>query len=118
MSCFHFIYYDSLLSALPVFLVLTYAEWRAPTFNLRPIVLVLVAFLIVYELAFAWLAIDATIAAGFLTPEGSEPSKWLISTKQHGTPWDTFALLAMWAYCGCRTGTEARESAGAGWLKE
>ena len=29
LTCFHFIYYDSLLAALPVFLLLTHANWQA-----------------------------------------------------------------------------------------
>jgi hypothetical protein len=103
LSCFHFIYYDSLLSALPVFLVLTRARWRPPGLNLPLFTLAIVIFLVVYELAFAWLGIEASVTFGFLSREGSPPILWLISTKQHGTPWDTFALLALWAYCGVRT---------------
>jgi hypothetical protein len=103
LSCFHFIYYDSLLSALPVFLVLTQAHWSPPGFNLSPFVLAVVTFLVVYELAFVWLGIDVSITFGFLTPQHSTPTKWLLSTRQPGTPWDTFALLALWAYCGLST---------------
>jgi hypothetical protein len=99
-SCFHFIYYDSLLSALPVFLLLTHTQWKWPSLHLNPFVLAIVAFLVIYELAFAWLAIDATVTVNVISSE-----KWHLSTKQHGTPWDTFALLALWAYCGIRTVT-------------
>ena len=103
LSCLHFIYYDSLLSAWAVFLLVTHARWQSPTFNLRPTVFILVSFLIVYELAFSWLSIDATVSFGFLTPEGSPPVHAMFSTKQRGTPWDTFALLILWGYCGVRT---------------
>lgn len=96
-SCFHFIYYDSLLSALPVFLLLTHAQWKWPSLNLHPFVFIVVAFLVIYELAFSWLAIDATFTVGVISSE-----KWHISTRQHGTPWDAFALLALWAFCGIR----------------
>lgn len=100
LCCFHFIYYDSLLSLFPVFLLLTNARFELPTFHLRPFVLAVVAFLVVYELAFAWLAIEGTMAFGGLATEGASPPRMLFSTKQHGTPWDTFALLALWAFCG------------------
>lgn len=100
LCCFHFIYYDSLLSAFPVFLLLTHARFELPTFRLRPYVLGVVAFLVVDELAFAWLGLEATMAIGGLAAEGASAPRLLFSTKQHGTPWDTFALLSLWAYCG------------------
>jgi hypothetical protein len=36
---------------------------------------------------------------------GGLPTSWelrpiKVSTRQAGTPWDTFGLLAIWAYCG------------------
>lgn len=98
--CFHFIYYDSLLSLFPVFLLVTQARFELPTFHLRPFVLAAVAFLIIYELAFAWLAIEGTMAFGGFASDSASPPRVLFSTKQHGTPWDTFALLMLWAYCG------------------
>jgi arabinofuranan 3-O-arabinosyltransferase len=114
LTCYHFIYYDSLLAALPVFLLVTRAQWTAPRFNLRPFVLTIVVFLSICELAFAWLAIDASMTVGLFTPEGAKPVVIEVSTKQRGTPWDTFALLALWGYCGVNTltgrGTDARES--------
>jgi hypothetical protein len=30
------------------------------------------------------------------------PNTFTFSTGQHGTPWDTFVLLGLWAYCGVR----------------
>src|SRR5262249_31085803 len=74
LTCFHFIYYDSLLAALPVFLLLTHAEWRAPRFNLRPFVLITVVFLFVYELAFSWLAVDASVTIGLFTADDAKPT--------------------------------------------
>jgi hypothetical protein len=103
LTCFHFIYYDSVLAALPVFLLLTYARWRAPYFNLRPFVLATVVFLFVYELSFSWLAIDASVTVGLFTSDEAKPTIVELSTRQRGTPWDTFALLGLWGYCGWHT---------------
>jgi hypothetical protein len=147
-SCFHFIYYDTLLAALPVSLLLLeprrflrpvlLAVTPAPAelagyFGPRPMcepppeptavaagprtvavmnsaVLTLVGLLILFEQSFHALAIHATVSVGALPSDGAFPNPVRFSTEQHGTPWDTFLLLALWAYCGARVlmGTENR----------
>ena len=51
-----------------------------------------------YEQVVMHLKIDFTITAA--TAWGMRPIQF--STRQAGTPWDTFGLLAIWAYCGVR----------------
>ncbi len=139
-SCFHFIYYDCLLAALPVLLLLT--EPRrflrpvllatapappelAPYFAPRPLrapppapapitagprsaavlnsfVLTAVALLILIEQAFPNLGVEASVSLAGLASNGPLPRLYKFSTLQQGTPWDTFTLLALWAYCGAR----------------
>jgi hypothetical protein len=104
LTCYHFVYYDSLLAALPVFLLLTDARCEWPTLHLPPFVFVIVAFLAAYELAFAWLDLGWTIP---LHLGDSVPAVEIgLSTKQNGTPWDTLALMALWIYCAV-TGRES-----------
>jgi hypothetical protein len=139
-SCFHFIYYDAALAALPVALLLTdprrflrpvvvaaapvpdeLAHYYAPrplgepppaptgikveprlAAVLNSAVLTFVALLILVEQSFNNLALRASVSVGLLPSSWSLPRPLIFSTEQHGTPWDTFLLLALWAYCGVR----------------
>jgi hypothetical protein len=116
LSCFHFIYYDALLAAFPVALLFSdtrhymqpvrldvvgddVATDRPRTLRLlNSFVLNCLALLALYEQALMHLKIDFAITAA--TELGLRPIQF--STRQAGTPWDTFGLLALWAYCGVR----------------
>jgi hypothetical protein len=85
-SCFHFIFYDSLLATVPTVLLFTdpgrYANlprsWRAlPGWLWRQAPLLLLAFTMLgtYVMNLIWL-------------------------NGHGPPIDTYAALALWAWCG------------------
>jgi hypothetical protein len=137
-SCFHFIYYDTLLALLPITLLLTdprrfvtpilLAITAAPPrltafFAPRPVaslpgpapapitppstavlnsfVLTVVTVLIVLEQFAGDLDITASVSFGRMK-EGVMPNPLKFTTGQSGTPWDTFLLLALWAYCGAR----------------
>jgi hypothetical protein len=65
---------------------------------LNSFVLTAIAALIVIGEVLPGLAAEATVTVAAI-PE-LRPLKF--STLQHGTPWDTFVLLALWAYCGVR----------------
>lgn len=134
-TCFHFIYYDSLLAVLPVTMLIAdpqrfvrpiiLAVSPAPPglaryFSPRPMsdplseefvrtaprtaavlnsfVLTALAALLVIGLAFPGWDVGATVSVGAL--ERLRPLTF--STGQHGTPWETFVLLALWVYCGVR----------------
>jgi hypothetical protein len=138
-SCFHFIYYDSLLALLPVTLLLTeprrfirpiiLAATPAPPelaayYDPRPLaglppptavpagprttavlnsfVLTAVALLLFVEQTLPNLNARATVSVGMIATGRSVPNTFTFSTGQHGTPWDTFVLLGLWAYCGVR----------------
>jgi hypothetical protein len=139
-SCFHFLYYDSLLAALPVSLLLLepgrflrpvvlaatpLPDEAAKTFATRPLrdsipepvradigpravavlnsaVLTFVALLLLIERSFNYVGVVATVSIGALPTDGAFPNPLKFSTHQHGTPWDTFVLLGLWAYCGAR----------------
>ncbi len=66
--------------------------------HLPPFVFATVAFLVTYELAFAWLDLEWTIPIRF--DVSCSEAGFALSTKQNGTPWDTLALIALWVYCG------------------
>jgi hypothetical protein len=138
-SCFHFIYYDSLVCMFPLTLLLSDtrrfispvllvvsagpSRW-AGYFGPRPIgilptpanmtagaaavavlnsfVLTAFALLLVIEQSFSTLNIEAKVHVGMISPESTFPNPLRISTGQAGTPWDTFVLLGLWAYCGAR----------------
>jgi arabinofuranan 3-O-arabinosyltransferase len=112
LSCFHFIYYDVLLAAFPVGLLLSDPRHYSRPVRLnvsgrdpdkpRPLVLLnsfvlnCLALLVLYEQVVMHLKIDIAITAA--TAWGLRPIQF--STRQAGTPWDTFVLMALWAYCG------------------
>jgi hypothetical protein len=137
-SCFHFIYYDTLLAALPVGLLLTdprrfaqpvvlsvirpppaLSSWFAgrpldvmpseavtnvaatQTGVLNSFVLTAVVVLLLTEQVIGGAGIRASVAFGFI-PESIAPYPFKLSTGFYGTPWDTFILLGLWAYCGVR----------------
>jgi arabinofuranan 3-O-arabinosyltransferase len=138
-TCFHFIYYDSLLAAFPAVLLLTDPQrFLRPTlltispvprelaaaYSARPVegvpqpavvaaspmnsailnsfVLTAVALLIFIEQGFSNLDVHASVSVGMLPSNGVVPNPLTFSTSQGGSPWDTFVLLALWAYCGAR----------------
>jgi hypothetical protein len=136
-SCFHFMFYDELLTALPVFLLFTepeiylklrflglfrpggsfahdagaYYEPRlAATYpgNARDesrIVgvvnnptLTLLALFALAALLVPSLAITVSVSVPGLHPHLPMPLRY--TAGMPGTPWDTFCLLALWAWCG------------------
>jgi hypothetical protein len=119
LSCFHFIYYDVLLAALPVALLLADPHRyllpvqvkllaadepndRNKTLRLvNSFVLNCLGLLVLYEQVLMPLQLDFAITIGCL-PTGWNVRPIHLSTRQAGTPWDTVGLLAIWAYCGIR----------------
>jgi hypothetical protein len=134
-SCFHFIYYDSLLAVLPITMLVAeprrfvrpillavapapaaLARYFGPRQAAEPCakavvlaspltaavlnssVLTALAALILIEQAFTNLDGHATVSVGVFP----RLRPLAFSTGQSGTPWDTFVLLALWAYCGVR----------------
>jgi hypothetical protein len=71
---------------------------------LNSFVLTAVALLILIEQSFGLLNISASVSVGLIPEEYHKfvlsPMKF--STGQSGTPWDTFVMLALWAFCGAR----------------
>jgi hypothetical protein len=80
----------------------TVAAGPRSTAVLNSAVLTIVALLIVVEQTFNNLSVNATVSIGALPSHGAFPNVLRFSTQQQGTPWDTFTLLALWAYCGAR----------------
>jgi len=97
LSCFHFMYYDVLLAVLPVYLLLedNFGASRGrkpPEFH----------------------AVAGTISGGlrprlallallFLVPHTADGIDYLVTNGKpifHSPPFDTFCLLALWAWCG------------------
>jgi hypothetical protein len=69
-SCFHFIFYDALVAALPVLLLFSRRPWpRVPAAILAAVI----------GLVYLTNALDPTCK---------------------GPPWDTYGLLLIWAWCG------------------
>jgi hypothetical protein len=157
-TCYHFIYYDSLLAVFPITLLLTEprrfirpvllavapvprgltayfaphrlnnvpapaAVWVAPSTAaiLNSFVLTAVALLILNEQGFGNLGLAASVSAGPAPKiewlQAIIPTNELLqvpmkfSAGQAGTPWDTFIMLALWAYCGARVLMESSEDA-------
>jgi hypothetical protein len=89
-------------SAVPV------GPWTAAVLN--SFVLTAVALLVFIEQTLPNLDFQGSLSVGLLTNTAAMPSaiRELVanplrfSTAQAGTPWDTFVLLALWAYCGAR----------------
>jgi hypothetical protein len=77
LLCYHFMYYDALLAALPVALLFTgpgpLRDRRVPL-----------------------LALGALLAF-------ENPLRALLGVGDSGQPWSTYVLLALWAWCGWRT---------------
>jgi len=78
---------------------------------LNSAVLTFVALLILIEQTFNNMAIDATVLIARLPTTGPFPNPLKFSTQQHGTPWETFVLLGLWAYCGARVLRRGSEAA-------
>ena len=63
-----------------------------------------VALLILIEQAFPNLSVEASVSLAGLASNAPVPRLYKFSTLQQGTPWDTFTLLALWAYSTHGTG--------------
>jgi hypothetical protein len=137
-TCFHFIYYDTLLALFPMSLLLanprrftrptllaatrvpdTWASCFSPrpadetpgpipvlisiraTAVLNSFVLTALVLLLLNEYVFGAASIRASVSFGFV-PEKIAPYPLKFLTGFFGTPWDTFILLALWAYCGAQ----------------
>lgn len=68
---------------------------------LNSFVLTAIVLLILNEQAISSLDVQASVMLGRVSKE-VVPQPLRISTGSLGTPWDTFILLALWAYCGVR----------------
>lgn len=117
LSCFHFMYYDVLLAALPVSVLFTEPKryLMSDSYLLVPtadgkqsvgvllfnsFVLTILVYLLVVEFTFPWLGLEATITADLLKLGQETPPALKLTTHQRGTPWHTFGLLALWGWCG------------------
>jgi hypothetical protein len=69
---------------------------------LNSAVLTIVFLLLLIEQTLNAWAITVTVSIGLLASNGPIPNTLKFSTFQNGTPWDTFLLLLLWAYCGIR----------------
>jgi arabinofuranan 3-O-arabinosyltransferase len=84
LSCFHFMYYDALISAAALFVLSAAREARRSRF--------------------AW----ACVAVGFAFENALNALRWEVAVAgvRFDTtvrfPWDTFALLALWAWAAAR----------------
>ena len=174
MLCFHFMYYDSLLSSLAVFVLLSepkrliqpllatfqrsgdalpldafsaaYFEPRMAkthpdlvespnaarrTWVANSFLLYFVLLLITVQHLFPWMDVKATFEAGRLPLQAKttnidgqtsyvvnngkteyRPKQLQLTTSGYGPPWDTFALMGLWLWCGVRALRQhAREEA-------
>jgi hypothetical protein len=75
-----------------------------------PVLTIVVLLLLIEQTLNAW-AVTVTVSIGALATNGPVPNTLKFSTLQNGTPWDTFLLLLLWAYCGARIliGTQGRD---------
>jgi hypothetical protein len=141
LGCFHFMYYDILLTALPVLLLLMdYRAFLRPrmlavqdvahahlsaTFLpnagtkekrlvmaaaqverggicvLNSLTLTLIALLAVSDSFFPYWGIDVSVSIPWLK-DGPIPTPLKYSMAVAGTPWSTFCIVALWAWCGWR----------------
>ena len=92
LSCFHFMYYDVLLAALPIYLLL--ADWRAAGFipAVRPTGINPAVRLLLVLLALLFLVSHTADGIDYLVTNGKPIF--------HSPPFDTFCLLALWTWCG------------------
>jgi hypothetical protein len=125
-ACYHFMYYDFLLAALP--LVLLFAEperfipmarWRRPLAPLADsdsaahpwlfFVLVRGGVLETFVLRPRWWL--TSLEMGLLIFLLISPGLFVLWSPDHPSlPWDTFCLLALWLLCGWETLTLGRSS--------
>ncbi len=85
LSCFHFMYYDVLLALLPIYLLMA-APWRGRETASQTSVLPLLL-----------------LALLFVVPHTADGIDYLVTNGKpifHSPPFDTFCLLALWAWCG------------------
>ena len=71
------------------------ASWLVNSF-----VLTLLAFMALVEFTLPGLGLEVTLAAAALKRGEETPPGLKLSTHLKGTPWHTFALLALWVWCG------------------
>jgi hypothetical protein len=103
MSCYHFMYYDILLTALPIALLLEARHKEKGTLlqtgYRNRMILTLIALLVISDLLLPLLEIEITISAPILK-KSPIPLPIVFSTAYAGTPWPTFCILALWLWCG------------------
>jgi hypothetical protein len=79
-SCYHFMYYDALLTVLPLALLFTRPQWYLEQAWAHP-----------------WRLLPLVVLAVLLM---APPVATLFDSSCLFPPYDTFALLALWAWCG------------------
>lgn len=120
LCCFHFMYYDVLLTALPVFLlfdeprrylkprVLVTVPLEAGHAAVNPrslclvnnVVLTILGLLLVTEYVHPHMGVEVFVWAAPLAPlRDVLPQPLEFTTNLMGTPWNTFLLLGLWGWC-------------------
>jgi hypothetical protein len=124
LSCYHFMYYDVLLTALPVFLLFTeprqyfqprFLAWEPLIFWHEPLLMPWqtvtadtpprqiskgsVSFLALPAANYGWVRnpfVILVLIAMVLNEQVLEPEQWL---PVHGFPWTTTAVIVLWLWC-------------------
>jgi arabinofuranan 3-O-arabinosyltransferase len=98
LSCYHFMYYDVLLAAPPVYLLL--ASWGRKPPEIAPATETISGGL---RPGLAMTIMLLLLALLFLVSHTADGIDYLVTNGKpifHSPPFDTFCLLALWAWCG------------------
>jgi hypothetical protein len=102
LGCFHFMYYDVLLAALPVYLLLALV-WHGQEIVPQRAAPQRAAGFIPAGINPAARLPLILLALFFLVPHTADGIDYLVTNGRpifHSPPFDTFCLLALWAWCG------------------
>jgi hypothetical protein len=101
LSCFHFMYYDVLLAALPVFALLAepgrYLKRRRLAVTFVVMVFLCSAYL---NVLLFQIPLDATAGGRAVLLSVARLGALLGLDRWSYPPWDTFCLMALWLCCG------------------